>query len=193
MIKRISISLFLFSLWLAAFSQPQSFMRVDTSKQSIEHWQKWLEDLNSKGVEQKNDSFFVKEEVVKLLKDSNYRKSVYPAQYNWPDVVKLLNQMELKKAFWHLINLFITDSTHRDIIVGTFVLYDSVMDMDNILLNTYYTYAFTDPEVCRLVNNKPDIFRPDLLERKLRVTRQIVNYIWINRKNKKGNQKKTGS
>jgi hypothetical protein len=56
--------------------------------------------------------------------------------------------------------------------------------MDKILLSTFYTYAFADPEACRILNNKPEIVRPDILEKKLRTTRELVNYIWINRKNK---------
>jgi hypothetical protein len=172
-------------LWLAGFSQPQPVMKIDTTQASIEYWQKWMKDLNEMGVEKKKDTFFVKEEVIRLLKDSVYRKSVYPVKYNWPAVIVLLNNMELKKAFWHLINLYETDSAHRDIIVGTFVLYDSLMDMDKILLSTYYTYAFADPESCRVKNNKPDIFRPDILERKLRTTKEIIGYIWFSRERKK--------
>lgn len=171
-------------LWLTVSSQPQQLMKVDTSRASVQYWQKWMADLTDMGVERKNDSFFVKEEVVKLLKDSAYRNSVYPATYSWPQVVSLMNRMELKKAFWHLINLYETDTAHRNVVIGTFVLYDSLMDMDKILLSTYYTYAFADPESCRIVNHKPEIFRPDILERKLRTTREIVNYIWVNRKRK---------
>ncbi len=167
------------------YCQPPAMMRIDTSVQSVAYWQRWMTELNGLGVEKKNDSFYVKEEVVKLLRDSEYRKTVYPEVYNWPAAVALLNQMELKKAFWQMINLYQTDTAHRNVVVGTFVLYDSLMDMDKILLNTFYTYAFTDPEVCRIKNNKPDIYRPDLLEKKLRTTREIVNYIWMSRKTKK--------
>jgi hypothetical protein len=168
------------------FSQPAAaMMQIDTTSQSVAYWQHWMKELNEQGVEKKSDSFYVKEEVVKLLKDPDYRKMVYPDVYNWQATVSLLNRMELKKAFWQMINLYQTDTAHRNIVIGTFVLYDSLMDMDKILLNTFYTYAFTDPDVCRISNNKPDIFRPDLLEQKLRTTREIVSYIWMSRKEKK--------
>jgi len=169
---------------LSANGFGQQLMKIDTSKQSVEHWQKWMTDLNEMGVEKKNDSFYVKEEVVKLLKDPAYRNAVYPAVYNWAATVSLLKQMELKKAFWHMINLYQTDTAHRNIVIGTFILYDSLMDMDKILVNSFYTYAFTDPQVCRIKNNKPDIFRPDILEQKLRTTKEIVGYIWMNRRAK---------
>lgn len=187
---RITLLLGVTFLWLLSFGQPQGLMPIDTTQKSVEHWQKWLTDLNELGVEKKNDSFFVKQEVLLLLRDSDYRISVYPGAYSWQRVTELMNTMELKKAFWHLINLYQTDTSRRNMVVGTFVLYDSLMDMDKILVSTFYTYAFTDPQVCRIINGKPDIYRPDLLEKKLRTTREIINYIWMNRKNKQNGSKK---
>lgn len=169
-------------LWPGSEARSQGRVPVDTSRQSVEYWQNWLSDLTTHGVERKKDSFFVREEVVRLLRDTAYRQTVYPDVYNWPSVTRLLDRMELKKAFWHLINLYQTDSAHRNLVLGTVAVYDSVIDMDKVLLSTYYTYAFTDPRVCRIVNGKPDIFRPDLLERKLRVTREIIGYVWMYRK-----------
>lgn len=168
----------------------QSLMKVDTTHESVQYWQHWMDDLNDMGVEKKNDSFYVREEVVKLLKNPEYRKTVYPATYNWPVTVDLLNKMELKKAFWQMINLYETDAANRNIVVGTFILYDSLVDMDKILLNTFYTYAFADPQVCRITNNKPDIFRPDILEKKLRTTKEIIGHIWKYRKQKAEQEKK---
>lgn len=190
MSRRITLLLSVMFLWLLSFGQPQGLMPIDTTQKSVEHWQKWLTDLNEPGVEKNNDSFFVRQEVLLLLKDSDYRKAVYPGIYSWQGVSALLNKMELKKAFWHLINLYQTDSARRNMVVGTFVLYDSLMDMDKILISTFYTYAFTDPQVCRITNGKPDIYRPDLLEKKLRTTREIISYIWMNRKNKQTQSKK---
>ncbi|MBI5856119.1 MAG: hypothetical protein HZB42_00610 [Sphingobacteriales bacterium] len=184
MIKSVSVFVVFILLWLVGFCQSQPLMRVDTTRESVEYWQQWMKDLNEMGVQKTKDSFFVREEVIKLMKDSVYRKSVYPEKYDWPLVVLLLQRMELKKAFWQLINLYETDSAHRNITVGTFILYDSLMDMDKILLNTYYTYAFTDPQCCRIRNNRVEIFRPDILERKLRTTKEIAGYIRAYRKQK---------
>lgn len=164
--------------------QANALMPVDTTASSVAYWQNWMNELNEQGVEKKNDSLYVKKEVVKLLKDAVYRKTVYPDVYNWDGTVALLKNMELKKAFWQMINLYQSDTARRNIVIGTFIMYDSLMDMDKILLNTFYTYAFTDPDVCRISNNKPEIYRPDILEKKLRTTRELVNYIWLNRKEK---------
>ena len=166
-------------------AQGKAIPRIDTSKASVEYWQKWLGSLTEMGVESKSDSFFVREEVLRLLKDSAYRSSVYPQVYNWPAVTALLQKMELKKAFWQMINLYQTDTGRRNLVVGSFILYDSLMDMDKVLLSTFYTYAFADPAVCRIRNGKPDIFRPDILEKKLRTTREIIQYIWVSRENRK--------
>lgn len=185
MTKGICTLIFSQLLWLAVIGQPQPLMRIDTTRESVAYWQQWMEDLNRPGVEKTKDSFFVREEVVRILKDSQYRKTVYPSAYTWEGAVALLNRMELKKAFWHMLNLYDTDSAHRNIVVGSFVLYDSLMDMDKIMISTFYTYAFADPQACRIVNNKPDIFRPDILERKLRLTREIIGYIWLNREQRK--------
>ena len=96
MIRRITLLLTTTLLWLLSISQRQPLMPVDTSRQSIEYWQKWLTNLNELGVEKKNDSFFVRQEVLLLLKDSDYRKSVYPAVYSWQGITSLMNKMELK-------------------------------------------------------------------------------------------------
>ena len=57
---------------------------------------------------------------------------------------------------------------------------------NKILLSTFYTYAFADPGVSRVRNNKPDIFRPDILERKLASLKEIIRHIWYYRDQKMG-------
>jgi hypothetical protein len=169
-------------LWLAAEGQPQSFVPMDTSAKSQAYWHGWLKDLNEIGVDKSNDSLMLNEEVVQLIQDSSYRNSIYPVKYEWGLAVDLLNRMELKKAFWHMINLYRVDTVHRNLVVGSFILYDSIMDMERVLLATFYTYAFTDPEVGRILNGKPEILRPDIMESKLGSTREIIAYIWNYRK-----------
>jgi hypothetical protein len=183
-VKKFGILIITVGLWLAGVSQSQIPMKIDSSRESVQYWNKWASDLYDKGVSAKKDSFFVKEEVIKLLKDSSYRRIVYPTQYEWTGAVRLMEQMDLKKAFWYLINLYQSDMQNRQIVLGTFALYDSLMEMDKILISTYYTYAFPDPRVCRIVNGKPEIYRPDILERGLAATREITSYIWSYRKQK---------
>jgi hypothetical protein len=106
--------------------------------------------------------------------------------YNWPQAVELVRTLELKKAFWHMLNIYETDADNRSYVLGAFVAYDSLMKMDKILLSTFYTYAFADPRVSRVKNNKPDIFRPDILERKLAILKEIITQIWYYRDQKMG-------
>ena len=171
------------SIASAMFSHGQSVVNATASVSSPAK-QQWMNDVNDMGVSKKNDSLYVSPEVVKLLKDPEYRKTVYPTAYNWPTAVDLLNKMEFKKAFWQMINLYEKDTTSKNIVVGTFILYDSLMEMDKVLLNSFYTYAFTDPEISHIANNKPEIYRPDILEKKLRLTKDIIGYIWAYRKQK---------
>ena len=169
--------------------QFQSVQSPDTAAQDRKLQEKWLKDLFEMGVEKKNDSVYVREEVIRLVKDSAYRNSVYPEKYSWATVVPLLQKMELKKAFWHLINVYMADTSTRSMVVGTFMLYDSLIDMEKILINSYYTYAFTDPRVCRIKNDKPEIYRPDLLEKSIYSTKELIYYINYFREEKKKGRK----
>lgn len=155
---------------------------LQQTERSMSHWYKGLTEM---GIEKNKDSFLVREEVVKLLKDPAYRQTVY-RPYSWTSINTLLQRMELRKAFWQMINLYQEDTASRRTLIGTVILYDSLIEMDKALLSSFYTYAFADPEICRLKNNKPEIFRPDLLEQKLRTTREIVSFIWRYREKKQG-------
>lgn len=159
-----------------------SVVAVGQSPAGEKYWANWFSNLQEMGVETRNDSMIVREEVIKLFSDSLYRKSVYPPTYTWTEAIKLLREMELKKAFWYMLNLYETDSLNRPYVLGTFMAYDSLMSMDKILLSTYYTYAFADPRVSRVKNNRPEIFRPDLLERGLGRVKDIIAHIWYYRK-----------
>ena len=182
--KKLSLIIITITGWLAVSSQSSLPMRIDTTHESVAYWNKWTNDLYDQGVNARKDSFFVKEEVIKLLKDSAYRSEVYPAKYEWSNAVNLLRKMELKKAFWQMINLYQADPKNKPVVVKIFSRYDSLMEMDKILVSTFYTYAFADPRVCRIKNGKPEIYRPDLLENGLRATKEITGYLWALRDQK---------
>ena len=172
-------------LWLSGSGQqPQPIMRIDTSLASRKYWDQWTSGLFDMAILQKSDSLYIKDEVLLTFKDSVLRKSLYPDKYDWQPVVTLMQGMELKKAFWHMLNIYIGDSASRSKVLGIFIFYDSVMEMDKILLNVFYTYGFADPRVSRVKNGKADIYRPDLLEKNLNATKAIINYIWYYRNEK---------
>jgi hypothetical protein len=187
--KKLSLVFITVTGWLAGFSQSSLPMRIDTTRESVAYWNKWTGNLYDPGVDTRKDSFFVKEEVVKLLKDSSYRKQVYPAIYDWTATADLFKKMELKKAFWQMINLYQADTKNKELVLTILARYDSLMEMDKILVSTFYTYAFADPRVCRIVNGKPEIYRPDLLEKGLRTTKEITGYLWACREKRAGQKK----
>jgi hypothetical protein len=174
----------LIALRWSATAQPSQ--AIDTSKEGIANITKWMDNLYEMGTDFRNDSFIVKEETMRLLKDTAYRNETYPAKYTWPKVIDFLNRMELKRAFWVLMNLYQTDTAHLKTVIGTFVAYDSTMDMSRILVSTFYTYAFADPRVCRIVNNHPSIYRPDIIEKEQKALKEMVNYVLYFRKQKRG-------
>ena len=184
--KRITNLLFALAICLHSFGQNEPIAKTDTEKAitAVSYVNKQLSELSTIGLESRNDSLIASEEVMKLLKDDTYRRSIYPEKYEWKDAVALFRNMEFKRAFWHLINLYDTDKEKRDLIVGVFCAYDSVMVMDKVLLNTFYTYALPDPRVCRITNNKPEIYRPDLLEQWLRNMKEILGYVEAYREHK---------
>ena len=62
----------------------------------------WLKDFYGAGFSKANDSLYVSEESLKLLRDESYRQKMYPIIYNWNQALAFIKQQELKKAFWFL-------------------------------------------------------------------------------------------
>ena len=183
--KKLWIVLTFTCLQLMVYGQLKTELKIDHSASNVAYWNNWVSNLTDMGIEANADSLFVKPEVIRAMTDASFRNELYPAQYSWPDAVALLQKMELKPAFWHLMNLYETDVEHRPLILGTFVAYDSLVDMAKVLTSTFYTYGFADPRVCRMENNKPVIYRPDLLEQGLMRTKEMVNNIFASREMKK--------
>ncbi|MFD2937672.1 hypothetical protein [Spirosoma flavum] len=141
------------------------------------HWVAWQKDLYEMGVSVQHDSLRINPIVKQLFTDSLLRQVAYPATYTWPAAVGLLQRMELKQAFWYMINLYPTDSTSRNLVMQSMLAYDRMIDINKAILSSFYTYALADPRIGRLVNGKPDIRHPDLLDKQLHVVREITEYV----------------
>lgn len=178
---KLSLLLFGFLLFSSSYGQSQPGVIRDTAS-AIKYLKDWENDLFDEGFSLQKDSVHVSDETKRLFLDESYRKSTYPASYNWTQAIQILKSMELKKAFWHLQNLYRTDKQHKELILQTFVLYDSLVDMERILLNSFYTYAFADPEVCVVSEGKPMITHPDVLESKFANVKEIIGIVKLNRK-----------
>ncbi len=131
---------------------------------------KWLNTLTSKGVTSKNEEIVFDEEAIKLLKDKSYREKVY-REYTLYDVGLSFSEMDIKKAFWQIINIY---PQKEDTLIQYVFAFDEILPVDEILLASFYTYAFFDPNITKLDNGKPDVYRPDIFEEYFRRTKEII-------------------
>ena len=174
--------------WLTVFCQPGPVStppRPASSPQVVSN-EVWLRHIYDMGVDNSGDTLRIGPESRRVLNDASYRKPLYPARYTWPLTVALLKQMEIKKALWFLINIYATDPPSREMALRTVLAYEEVCATDKALLGAFYTYAFMDPQVSTIRNGKLSITRPDVLEGRLKTTREmiahILNYRQIKRK-----------
>lgn len=131
---------------------------------------KWLNTLTSKGITSKNEEIVFDEEAIKLLKDKSYREKVY-REYTLYDVGLSFSEMDIKKAFWQIINIY---PQKKDTLIQYVFAFDEILPVDEILLASFYTYAFFDPNITKLDNGKPDVYRPDIFEEYFRRTKEII-------------------
>ena len=61
--------------------------------------------------------------------------------------------------------------------------YDKTVPVDEIVLASFYTYAFFDPKITRLDTGKPEVYRPDIFEDYFRRTKEIIYYLNFARAN----------
>lgn len=177
MIRYVAIVL-LSGAGLTAFSQagPTSATALPPSVRIVRD-DIWLRDLYDLGVDNSGDSLRIGPESRRVLTNANYRQMLYPTHYTWPQTVQLLKQMEIKKALWFLLNIYASDPASRELAIRTVLAYEEVCETDRALLAAFYTYAFMDPAVSAIKNGKLTINRPDLLEAKLKITREMIAYI----------------
>ncbi|QGY44427.1 hypothetical protein GM418_12380 [Maribellus comscasis] len=149
----------------------------------------WLIDLNQKGLELKGDSLIVSQEVLKVLDDEAYRKTIYPEIYSWEPAIQFIQKEELKPAFWYFINMYPENEKNKELVIKSVITYDQLFKMDELLINTFYTYSFLDPEIGKINNGVPEIIRPDVLEKKLKVVNEIVSYVQAFRKNQENDNR----
>ncbi|MEN8116988.1 MAG: hypothetical protein ABFS16_08420 [Bacteroidota bacterium] len=159
-------------------------------KQYNETTPAWLTELAEKGYDISKDSLIISEEFQKVLQDSSYRALLYPETYTWTQATHLIQTQQLKQAFWHFINLYPKSKKNKELAVRSILAYEKVFKMDEVIVNTFYTYSFMDPEVSIIKDGVPEITRPDIMEAKLRDVKEIVGYIYSYRKQQEGKDNK---
>lgn len=181
---RLFITISFLIISICTYAQNKHVSSADSvtiSTEQLRHIVNMLEDLNTKGIDRSKDSIIVSDEFNRLLKEEAYRKTIYPDTYTWEQTIMFIQKTELKKAFWYLINIYPTSDKNKELVIKSVITYDALVQMDKALINTFYTYAFTDPEISKIIDNKPEITRPDILENKLRSVKEIVQYLYIYR------------
>ena len=141
----------------------------------------WVESLTEKGVSSDDKEIFFSEEGIKLLNDSLYRAKIYKDKYSLYDVGVSLSNMDIKLAFWQMINIY---PQKRDTLIQYIYAYDKILPVDEIVLASFYTYAFFDPRITKINTGRPEVYRPDIFEEYFRRTKEIVYYLnYLRREN----------
>ena len=143
--------------------------------------EEWFKNLTEKGVSSGEKEIFFSEEGIKLLNDSMYRDKIYKDEYTLYDVGISLSNMDIKLAFWQIINIY---PEKKDTLIQFVFAYDKILPVDEIILASFYTYAFFDPKITNLENGTPKVYRPDLFEDYFRRTKEIIYYLNFIRGNK---------
>ena len=136
--------------------------------------EEWFKNLTEKGVSSGEKEIFFSEEAIKLLNDSSYRTEIYKDNYSLYDVGISLSNMDIKLAFWQMINIY---PQNKDTLIKYIYAYDKILPVDEIVLSSFYTYAFFDPKITNLSSGKPEVYRPDIFEEYFRRTKEIIYYL----------------
>lgn len=136
--------------------------------------EEWFKNLTEKGVSSGEKEIFFSEEAIKLLNDSSYRTEIYKDNYSLYDVGISLSHMDIKLAFWQMINIY---PQNKDTLIQFIYAYDKILPVDEIVLASFYTYAFFDPNITKLNTGKPEVYRPDIFEEYFRRTKEIIYYL----------------
>lgn len=147
---------------------------VQTDPSKEKSFQEWTGRLLEYGIRKENDTLVVSAEVQNILANPKLMEIVFPEKYSLEAVSVLLKKMELKKAFWYLINLYPED---KDRAMAIILKYDRILPMDHVLMSTFYTFSMIDTSVSSIKNGTPTILRPDLVESKLSHVKEMIQYV----------------
>lgn len=171
-------------LLLGAFSLPQQLFgqavdkpvsTAQTAGDSV--MLNWLKSLYDEGVSISADSITINPETSRLLTDEAYRKLMYPKEYQWEAARYFIQRHDLKKAFWYFLNLYLVNQQNKEVVIKSLLIYDRIFKMDKILVNVFYTYIFTDPEIGTIAESQSKITAPHIMEKKLDALNEILGYL----------------
>ncbi len=183
--KHIILLLLVFTFSATGFSQDSATEIVQVNKENDTEWKQWMDNLYEIGIIIQDDSMIISDEAKRIASDSEMRKIIFPETYQWPEAQYLLKKMYVKTGLWYLINLYPQSEENKKAVLQYVISLDGSIDVEKALLGSFYTYIFFDPQASTMKNGKPDITRPDILENKLAVLREIANYVHAERLKKK--------
>lgn len=137
----------------------------------------WLKDLYEPGVKVTEDSIQLNKETERLLKDAAYRQVMYPAVYTWEEAKNYIQKQEIKKALWFFINLYLVSDQNKELVIKSLLIYDKVFKIDKVLVSSFYTYSFTDPEIGSIEGGHSKITAPHIMEKKLNALKAMLFYV----------------
>lgn len=175
--RNIFLLLFNMVLTVVVNGQVDTFAMFGVTHQQEAESRKWLENLYEVGVKIDGDSVYVSEEARKVATDTAFRRIIYPDVYDWNGANALFKQMQYKIAFWYLINMYRNDPSTRENVLKYILTLEEVFAMDKVLISVFYTYGLLDPEVATIADGKPEIRHPEIVEQKLAVVKEMVQYI----------------
>ena len=76
-----------------------------------------------------------------------------------------------------MINLYSVGEYHREKVVKSVLTFDHMFKMEEVLTSAFYTYCYTDPEIGQIVDGKPVVKAPHVLENKLNAVKEIIFYM----------------
>jgi hypothetical protein len=168
--KAFTAILFMFSL---LFSQNIQGQEVE----SEEYYKKWFENLYDPGVIMTKDSLIINEETKRILNDPEYKKILYPEKYTWEQTIIFIQQNDLKKAFWYMINLYGYDEKNKELVLKSLITYDKLLLVNDILQSTFFMYAMHDTVLEPNITTKTQTFDPHSSEEKLNNLKEILFYL----------------
>ena len=68
--------------------------------------EEWFKNLTEKGVSSGEKEIYFSEEAIMLLNDSIFRDKIYKDEYTLYDVGISLSNLDIKLAFWQMINIY---------------------------------------------------------------------------------------
>lgn len=166
-------------------AQPDTLPVIHLTPQQEEVYNTWLAQLYEIGVVVQGDSIYISEEARQAATDNAFRAVLFPPTYTWTAAASIFQQLQLKIGFWYLINIYRNDPATREYVLKYILTFENILEMDKVLISSFYTYAFLDPEVSVIVDGKPDIQHPEILEQKLLAVKEIVVYVMAYREQQK--------